>query len=81
MVVLSYTPHDIDIYNRVFNKEEDAIKCFNKLVRDSRITAYGIDNNQGYLGEGGIFEMLVEEEYGDYEIKITIEKVELENRN
>lgn len=74
--VLIYSPHEIEVTSKVFTKKEDAYKCFNNLIKEARVTAYGFDGGQGELRHDECFEMLVDEQ--DYEIQITIEVVNLE---
>ena len=71
-----FSPHEIEVTNKVFTKKEDAYKCFNDLISEARIAAYEFDNGQGELRNDECFEMLVDEQ--DYEIQITIEVVNLE---
>ena len=71
-----FSPHEIEVTNKVFTKKEDAYKCFNDLIKEARILAYGIDAEQGELRNDECFEMLVDEM--DYEVQITIEVVNLE---
>ena len=71
-----YSPHEIEVTNKVFTKKEDAYKCFNDLISEARIAAYEFDNGQGELRNDECFEMLVDEM--DYEVQITIEVVNLE---
>ena len=73
---LIYSPHEIEVTSKVFTKKEDAYKCFNNLIKEARVTAYGFDGGQGELRHDECFEMLVDEQ--DYEIQITIEVVNLE---
>lgn len=75
-LVFSYMPHEIDIYNKVFTNKDDAHKYFFEAIREARIEAYGCDEDQGELNED-CFELLVEEEFNEYELKITIECVDL----
>ncbi|WP_195467963.1 hypothetical protein [Clostridium sp. D43t1_170807_H7] len=71
-----FSPHEIEVTNKVFTKKEDAYKCFNDLISEARIAAYEFDNGQGELRNDECFEMLVDEM--DYEVQITIEVVNLE---
>ena len=73
-----FSPHEIEVTNKVFLKEEDAYKCFNDLIKEARILAYGFDAEQGDLRNDECFEMLVDEEFNEYEVQITIEVVNLE---
>lgn len=71
-----FSPHEIEVTNKVFTKKEDAYKCFNDLISEARIAAYEFDNGQGELRNDECFEMLVDEM--DYEVQITIEVANLE---
>lgn len=71
-----FSPHEIEVTNKVFTKKEDAYKCFNDLISEARIAAYEFDNGQGELRNDECFEMIVDEM--DYEVQITIEVVNLE---
>ena len=71
-----FSPHEIQVTNKVFTKKEDAYKCFIDLISEARIAAYEFDNGQGELRNDECFEMLVDEM--DYEVQITIEVVNLE---
>lgn len=73
-----FSPHEIEVTNKVFTKKEDAYKCFNDLISEARIAAYEFDNGQGELRNDECFEMLVDEEFNEYEVQITIEVVNLE---
>ena len=73
-----FSPHEIEVTNKVFTKKEDAYKCFNDLISEARIAAYEFDNGQGELRNDERFEMLVDEEFNEYEVQITIEVVNLE---
>lgn len=76
--VLIYSPHEIEVTSKVFTKKEDAYKCFNNLIKEARVTAHGFDGGQGELRHDECFEMLVDEEFNEYEVQITIEVVNLE---
>lgn len=73
-----FSPHEIEVTNKVFTKKEDAYKCFNDLISEARIAAYEFDNGQGELRNDECFEMLVDEEFNEYEVQITIEVANLE---
>lgn len=73
-----FSPHEIEVTNKVFTKKEDAYKCFNDLISEARIAAYEFDNGQGELRNDERFEMLVDEEFNEYEVQITIEVANLE---
>ena len=76
--VLIYSPHEIEVTSKVFTRKEDAYKCFNNLIKEARVTAYGFDSGQGELRHDECFEMEIDEQFNEYEVKITVEVVNLE---
>lgn len=76
-ILFTYSPHEIEVTNYVFSKKEDAYKRFNFLIKEARILSYGFEAEQGELRNDECFEMEVDEGFNQYEVKITIEVVDL----
>lgn len=67
-----YSPHEFNIYTKVFTDKYKAEKYFNDKVKEIRIDAYGVDEGQGYLNEDS-FELMVDQKYNEYEVKLILE--------